>query len=250
MDVTAYFKSLTLELDALKNRIRNFIDDSHWQTDGEWKESVLRSILTNRLPASVKIGRGFILNGEQVSTQCDVILYNANFPVLFKEGDFVILTKESVLGVIEVKTRINSSNLRQTIRKLAAIGHVIGSQKLLGVFSYETDIENHNRVLNIVQTECDQWEKVISLICLGCSMFVKWWNHYPVERDVVGNLDTESKWQSYKLENMAAGYFLANTIDKVCQGKLHYDSNLWYPEQGKDVHKTGEITFNGHMGLS
>jgi len=51
-----YFESLATELDALKNRVRNFIQDRHWQTDGEWKESVLRAFLRRNLPKSVQIG--------------------------------------------------------------------------------------------------------------------------------------------------------------------------------------------------
>lgn len=45
MDPTIHFKSLALELNALKDRVRNFIDDAHWLTDGEWKEAVLRAML-------------------------------------------------------------------------------------------------------------------------------------------------------------------------------------------------------------
>ena len=61
MDTDKYFESLTDEILALKNRVRNFIHDSHWLTDGEWKESVLRSIIARSLPSSAKIGRGFIV---------------------------------------------------------------------------------------------------------------------------------------------------------------------------------------------
>lgn len=37
MDNKKYFQSITLELEALKDRVRNYT--RHWQTDGEWKES-------------------------------------------------------------------------------------------------------------------------------------------------------------------------------------------------------------------
>ena len=52
-----YFISLSNELSSLKNRVRNFIQGEHWLTDGEWKESVLRSFLRRNLPKSVEIGR-------------------------------------------------------------------------------------------------------------------------------------------------------------------------------------------------
>ena len=45
MDAQAYFRSLTEEISALKDRIRNFIGDAHWLSDGLWKESVIKAIL-------------------------------------------------------------------------------------------------------------------------------------------------------------------------------------------------------------
>ena len=75
MDVKSYFESLTIELESLKNRVRNFIHGAHWLTDGEWKESVLRSVIGRNLPDTVKIGRGFILTEQGLSSQCDILLY-------------------------------------------------------------------------------------------------------------------------------------------------------------------------------
>jgi hypothetical protein len=44
MKVKAHFESLNRELEALRDRVRNFsVAKPHWQTDGEWKESVLRA---------------------------------------------------------------------------------------------------------------------------------------------------------------------------------------------------------------
>ncbi len=44
-----YHMSVTSELDAVKNRIRNLV--THWLTDGEWKEAALRTLHRARLPA-------------------------------------------------------------------------------------------------------------------------------------------------------------------------------------------------------
>ena len=45
MDTKAYFESLTAELVAVKDRIRNLIGGRYWPGDGQWKESVIRSVL-------------------------------------------------------------------------------------------------------------------------------------------------------------------------------------------------------------
>jgi len=64
VDVIKYFESLSTELSSLKDRVRYIIDDKHWLTDGEWKESVLRSILRRHLPSSVCVGSGFLVTPE------------------------------------------------------------------------------------------------------------------------------------------------------------------------------------------
>lgn len=243
MDIDAYFQSLTQEFEALKNRVRNFIGDAHWLSDGEWKESILRSILASRLPDTVRIGRGFILKENQVSTQCDIILYKSSSPVLFKDGDFVILPSDAVLGVIEVKTRIESHNLEKSISKLAQIGQLIGTRKFLGLFSYEESYVSSECILEILQRECKDWTMRIDILCLGCSTFVKWWDTPPTE---LGGKIPDSGyecWHSYHLENIAAGYFLTNLIDIVCPGKLLWNNNLWFPNRGKEFYMTGKIKF-------
>jgi len=105
-----YFQSLTERIDALKNRVRHFIGDAHWLKDGEWKESVIRSILRRHLPITVGVGTGFIAcHGGRVSTQNDILLYDRTKPILFQDGDFVIVTPRLVLGLIEVKTKVENS---------------------------------------------------------------------------------------------------------------------------------------------
>ena len=242
MDVVAYYKSLSLELEALKNRVRNFIDNRHWLTDGEWEESVLRAILISRLPESVCVGRGFILSWKGASTQCDIMHYRASSPVLFRQGDLVIIPAEAVLGVIEVKTNLGNNNFGESVKKLASIGELLDSQKHLGLFSYNTTIENHDYLLKTIQAESDKWTKIISNICLGNSTYVKWWIISPTGD--LTNLDiSHQSWHSYHLDNMAAGYFLTNVINDVCKKELMWNQNLWFPDSSKEIHKTGEIQF-------
>ena len=95
MNIEKYFRSLSLELTALKDRVRDFINDAHWLTDGEWKESVLRSLIARNLPRDIQMGRGFILTPSGVSTQIDILLYSAESPVLFRDGDLVFVQPEA-----------------------------------------------------------------------------------------------------------------------------------------------------------
>jgi len=120
LDVNAYFLSLSGELNALKDRVRHLISGSHWQTDGEWKETVLRSVLRRHLPSSLEVGTGFIVAPNTASTQVDVLVYDSTKPVLFREGDLVFLAADSVKAVIEVKSKIHSQrHLEEVLDKLA-----------------------------------------------------------------------------------------------------------------------------------
>src|SRR5688572_11633847 len=103
MDPAEYFESLTSEMGALKNRVRQMIGDAHWQTDGEWKETVLRNVLRRHVPNNVGVGRGFVISPIRPSAQIDILLYDTGKPVLYRDGDLVVVTADAVLGLIEVK---------------------------------------------------------------------------------------------------------------------------------------------------
>ena len=104
-DFEEFHKSVTNELYSVKDRIRYLV--RHWPTDGEWKEVELRSVLRRHLPSSVIIGRGFIVKENASSTQIDILIIDAAKPTLFKEGDLFIVTPDAVLGIVEVKTRLD-----------------------------------------------------------------------------------------------------------------------------------------------
>jgi hypothetical protein len=243
MDVESHFRSLTAELEALKGRVGSFIDKAHWLTDGEWKESILRSFLTRRLPDTVKVGRGFVLTKSGLTTQCDILLYKASSPILFRDGELVILTPDAVLGIIEVKSRANRATLESALEKFAAIGRKLGRERsnvLFGLFSYENDINDVCVALRILRDKCDHEAKIVDLLNLGCSTFIKWWRFNPESAD-----SHYEKWHSYDLPDMAAGYFIANVVEFVSPDSVGKNNWLWFPESGKESKKTAEIAF-GH----
>src|SRR5437867_11508345 len=115
----AYFQSLTAEVDALKDRVRYLIEDRHWQTDGEWKESVIRQVLRRHLPQSVSVSRGFVVTANATSRQIDVLIVDSSKPVLFRDGDLVFVTPDAVLGVLEVKSRATPTVVSDVAMTLA-----------------------------------------------------------------------------------------------------------------------------------
>lgn len=48
---------------------------------------------------------------SELTDQIDVIIYKKYDPRLFQKGDFVVLMPESVLGIIQVKSKVTSQIL-------------------------------------------------------------------------------------------------------------------------------------------
>jgi Domain of unknown function (DUF6602) len=195
--------------------VRNFIKGRHWLTDGEWKESVLRSMIAERLPDAVRIGHGFVITPKGPTTQCDILLYRADCPVLFRQGDLIFITPDAVLAVIEVKSRATTTVLKDSVGKLAAIGRKLGPERdhcTLGLFAYDCDLKNHDRILSHIQRLCPYRSQTIDFVNLGCSTFVRFWDVEPFEDEDSDPYDT---WHAYNLKNMSTGYFIANVLDSV-----------------------------------
>ena len=55
-----YQKSVAVEFNAYKDRVRNIIDDKHWGLEGRHKEVILMNYLKRVLPKHLSVGTGFV----------------------------------------------------------------------------------------------------------------------------------------------------------------------------------------------
>jgi len=123
IDLINFHKSIGDELNVIRDRVRHLIGDAHWGEEGRYKEAILRNSISKFLPNQYSLGTGFVLikDVEQaiVTSQIDIIVYDNSYPTLFKEGDFVIVLPQSVRGIIEVKTKINTvTNFAKAVKKI------------------------------------------------------------------------------------------------------------------------------------
>lgn len=245
MDTAKYFESITDELQSLKNRIRNFISDAHWQTDGEWKESILRSVLRRYLPNTTGIGKGFIITKEGPSTQIDILIYDTTKPILFKDGDFVLVTPDATIGVIEVKTRVRRNDLKKTLKKIDAIAKLHKNQTTVtrpffGLFSYEDSDFDNNFALRAVRNVFSGFAVTpIHILSFGESKFIRFWQFDPRDHTQIVN-----RWHEYELEGKAPAYFLHNAIAFTCKQSVNENVELWFPREGKEPSLIGTIDMN------
>jgi len=240
MRIEHYLRSLTVEFEALRDRVRQLIEDQHWQSDGEWKESVLRHVLRRHLPSSVAVGRGFVVTTTDVSHQIDVLITDASKPVLFRDGDLAIVTPDAVVGIIEVKTSAQPSDVAEAAMNLAHdIGLVHDHPNLrafAGLFSFEDGGGNAAAFLDALASCAPRWSARTDFVCVGTSRFIRYWHFLPenVKWFYQG-------WRSYRLPDTAPGYFVHNIIEAVSSESVGSNKDVWFPPSGKKPFCDGEI---------
>lgn len=210
-DYNSFQKSISNELISIKNRVRNFIGNRHWGEDGRYKEIILRDIIVEKLPSFASCGTGFIV-GEyhQISTQIDIIVYRNDIPLLFKKGDFIIAPQEAVLGIIEVKTKLYYGNIEETIRKSHENGKLVNQEIFNGIFSYNNYDERQDGRLHLenkIKEVLSNYAGKVNYISFGKDYFLKYW------KDGEPNNLPDNKYNLYRIEDLAFGYFISNLIE-------------------------------------
>jgi len=208
INLKSYIESISDEVDVTKNRVRDLIGDSNWGEEGRFKENILKQILLNHLPEEYKVGTGFILRHDQnkkiiVSKQIDIIVYDHIRPVLFKEGDFVILNDFMVLGIIEVKTRFRKNKFEKEFQKCCDDSYFVSGDsksRYRGLFYFEFDRKNYDETEKFFNGLENHWNNHID-VCLG--------NDYFVDRN-------EGEFSFEKRENIAYSFFIIKALERIC----------------------------------
>jgi len=246
MKVDQYFRSLAAEMAALKDRVRQLIDTRHWQTDGEWKEPVLRQILRRNLPETVHVGRGFVVAPGWASAQIDVLITDASKPVLFRDGDLAIVTADAVLGVVEVKSRATPGIIRNAIGKLAqdmgSIRRHPNSKAFAAILAFEAGTGKTSSHLNDLATRCKVWDERIDALCLGPSKYIQYWDCEPNDER-----RARQAWHAYALPDTAFGYLINNIVEAVTPHSVGTNRGLWFPIEGKEVFIEGHRAAAWHV---
>jgi hypothetical protein len=238
MDVTRYFTSVSEEIGALQNRVRHLLADRHWQTDGEWIESVIRSVLRRHLPASVLVSRGFVIAGNDATTQIDVLIHDGSKPVLFKDGDLVFVTPDAVRGIVEVKSRVTVAEFGRACVKLSQNIELVrrhpNSKAFSGLFAFDSAGGAPNRHLRQLVRACSAWNGHINFAAIGSDRFMRYWNETPTPPHRM-----YSTWHSYDMPGLARGYFVNNVVDAISPESVFRNSEVWFPGS-KEPYLDGE----------
>jgi hypothetical protein len=235
-DIKQFQESITKELIETKDRVQFLVGDANWAEVGRYKEAILRKTISQYLPSNLNIGTGFILKNNDhllglepgISTQQDIIIYDGSYPVIFKDGDFVILTESAVRGVIEVKSNVRNyskakkpaadalNHILEKFEKLREFETFIPSEntnqikKFVGLFSYSYDDKKFDdkNIGEALKTS----NGLVNHICLGPHKFVRYWEN---ARDLHPNPYKGRCYIKYGLENLSFSYFISNLLHMV-----------------------------------
>jgi len=239
MDTIEFHKSTAKELLAIKDRVRNLIQ--HWGEDGRHQEAVIKTMIQRFLPEKFRIGSGFVVRQtlergkHEASSQIDLIIYDTSYPILFKENDFVILTPDSVLGIIEVKANATNQGLQQIVRKANENGKFIFDARIdktkslfNGIFSYESIVNNGETISSAINTPWQELRAnehkhkfIVNHISLNQDWFYKFWEHEHLEQNNAHYI--------YKISELSFSFFISNLMDWISGNSVIENSNLWFP---------------------
>ena len=245
-----YQESVTHELDVIRNRVRNLIGDAHWGEEGRYKEEILKKALRRYLPNNISVGSGFVTTIDGISKQLDIIIYNNHQPVLFSEGDFVITTPGNVLGVIEVKSRLNVTSLREAIEKYDEIANILpqgnenGRKIFHGLFSFEYD---GNIDSQCIDNALRNSRGIINHISLGKSYFLRRWKQEEGDQ-LHSEVNAQSDFYNiYDILDLSFSYFISNIVDIVSGG---LNDRYWFAfpiKNTKETHRLRTVYLNGNQ---
>lgn len=249
VDTESHLKSISAELAAIRDRVRNIIGSAHWLSDGEWKERVLRQVLSRYIPESTVLSTGFVIGNKGLSTQVDVLFRDSGRPTLFKDDTFCIVTPEAVSGIIEVKTNVAVGRIRDVLEKLANNIEIIRADgkriqhegKIFSaLMSYGLEAASDKGALDIaalLPEICRNKNRNIDILALGPDYLVKYFGYDPTDPKIV----EYNSWRVYKLSGMAHGYFISSMVEYTAMYSVIGNNMVWYPESGKESGFIGEV---------
>ena len=232
----AYHQSLTDELQAVKDRVRNLIN--HWATDGAFKEAALRNVLRRHLPETMQVGTGFIVNKRgECSTQIDLLIIDRNHPTLFKDGDLFIVSPSAVRAVIEVKTTLSGPQaFREALGKLADCKLLcqdwFGASRIFtGLFVYDASANQSRNIVEAVKFIFVGHRGWINAVSYGPDIF----GLFHQSSRLPNGVDVSKSWSVWQAPRLAPAYFLGSILNNLSEHEIIFNPTTWFPGQSGNI---------------
>jgi hypothetical protein len=143
-------------------------ETEHSGLSGDIREIFLAEIIKPILPQGFEVGTGKIIDRKgNLSSQTDIIIYNSKrFPPLMFDIEKGIFPIDSVYYSIEVKTTVNATELKDSIKKASVLRKLEGEQPHFVLFGFSTDVTTAASDLSRIQKYQDKYERPpINIYC-------------------------------------------------------------------------------------
>lgn len=117
----------------------------HNQEYGVYREKLCKDFIKFFIPQSYDISDGFVINNnDEVSHQCDIIIYDRNFtPLLQSENRQRFFPIETIAAVGEIKSDMSFVQLKEALRKLSKLKKIRKDIQFPEIFSRQFKSEDN-----------------------------------------------------------------------------------------------------------
>jgi hypothetical protein len=149
----------------------------HSGTVGSFREELFRGFLRKVLPGKFQVNTGFI---EDCPRQLDVIVWDGfNYAPLFRENEVVVVPRDSVRAIVEVKTTLGTNELDEALEILyeATVRHPQVVPIFQGIFAFD---QGYRSDMAIARRMCDfsstrdhlYFFQAVSAVCVARYHFI------------------------------------------------------------------------------
>ncbi|WP_445406177.1 DUF6602 domain-containing protein [Acinetobacter seifertii] len=140
--MTVISEKFKTKIDSLKSDFKVNKEITHQGVKGGLNEVGLSSLIKEVIPQKYNISRGIIenSNGEQ-SNETDFFIYDNEILPPYLKSDFAFVPLEAVKYVFEVKSTLNSTELKTTISKFSKFQSMGGKAPTV-LFSFSSDSQS------------------------------------------------------------------------------------------------------------
>ncbi len=129
----------------------------HKSEFGEYRERIVKELLSCFLPTYYKFGEGFIVDrSNERTTQCDVVIYNGIETPRIETDDLRrFYPIETVYSIGEVKSKLSKTQLKEALLKLMEVKKIRNNEPVstMPINPFNEDLTHEKRHLEISEPE-------------------------------------------------------------------------------------------------
>jgi hypothetical protein len=160
-----FYDSLKSELLARNAALKALT--KHSKLKGDYTEALVRDVLRRLVPQKYKVGHGIVYNAQtgDNSGECDVIIYDVSEAApLFESQDLVIVDAKHVRIVMQVKSTLDSSAMKDAIENMREVKKV--RRDILGwVFGFKNNVMLRTLYLQAWKSHVIQFVQILETKC-------------------------------------------------------------------------------------